>query len=256
MRHRGRASAGPHALGGERPDRRVRHAARADAAPVLDPRPHHHDGGPLLRGVGDHAVPLRGRGHAHGRSRRTRCAASRTARTSYRAIPRRLRPRRPVPPGARRPLLRRHHRAVKRRPTPTRAHAGRDGARPRRASRRRAGRSTRSPTPRSSRRSRTSRSWPTACTRIPTGSAKASRRRRAGTKADELGAWECTAVPWFNDPTRSTGRSPPTVRQLAARDPGRTLATRPEEPLPPVRCRTSARPTTASSSTCPAPACR
>ena len=45
-------------VGGQRRHRRVRHTARADAAAVLDRRSHHVDGGPLLRGVGDHAVPL------------------------------------------------------------------------------------------------------------------------------------------------------------------------------------------------------
>ena len=64
-----------HGVGGRRRHRRVRHAARADAAAVLDPRPHPVDGGPLLRGVGDDAVPLHDDRRRSRSRRRTRCGA-------------------------------------------------------------------------------------------------------------------------------------------------------------------------------------
>ena len=77
------APARARALGGRSVARQVRHAARAHAAPVLDRRPDPVDGGRVLRGVGDHAVPLRGRCRV-GAARRTPptpSAGSRTAPT-------------------------------------------------------------------------------------------------------------------------------------------------------------------------------
>ena len=74
-------AAGPHGVGARRRHRRVRHTARADAAAVLDPRPHRLDGGPLLRGVGHHAVPLHDDRRRSRRRRRTRCAACPTSRS-------------------------------------------------------------------------------------------------------------------------------------------------------------------------------
>ena len=92
-------AARPHAVGGRRRDRRVRHAARAHAAAVLDRRPHPVDGGPLLRGVGDDAVPLH-----DGRDARA-VAVEPGARAAVQ-VDRRLRPRRAVPPADGRALLR------------------------------------------------------------------------------------------------------------------------------------------------------
>ena len=68
------------AVGGRPVARQVRHAARLDAHPVLDPRPHHQHGGRVLRGLGHDAVPLRdGLGPRGVRARnRTRSAAFRT----------------------------------------------------------------------------------------------------------------------------------------------------------------------------------
>ena len=74
--------------------------ARADAAPVLDRRTHRVDGGPLLRVVGDDAVPLHGGGPALRAGERVEPGAR--ARLPHH---RRLRPRRPLPAAARRPLL-------------------------------------------------------------------------------------------------------------------------------------------------------
>ena len=56
----------------------VRHADGADAAAVLDRRLHRLDGGPVLRGVGHHAVPLPRPARRCPRRRRTRCATSAT----------------------------------------------------------------------------------------------------------------------------------------------------------------------------------
>ena len=50
------------AVGEQQRQRRVRHHDGADAAAALDRRLHRVDGGPVLRGVGHHAVPLPHRG--------------------------------------------------------------------------------------------------------------------------------------------------------------------------------------------------
>ncbi len=99
-RHREQPAARPHVVGGRRRHRRVRHAAGAHAAAVLDPRPHPVDGGPLLRGVDHHAVPLH--------DGRDACAepvepGAGAALQEHR----RLRPRREVPAAHGCPVLRR-----------------------------------------------------------------------------------------------------------------------------------------------------
>ena len=56
----------------------------------------------------------------------------------------------------------------------------------------------------------------------------------AGTKADELGAWECTAVPWFDDPTaldRPLTADGPDSWQHATQENARTTT---KKALPPV----------------------
>ncbi len=77
--------------------RPLRHTDGADAAAVLDRRLHRLDGGPLLRGVGHHAVPLHQPDRAVGR------ALAGPAGPALR-LPRHL-PRRRPPPALRRPLL-------------------------------------------------------------------------------------------------------------------------------------------------------
>ena len=59
-RPHGRAAAGPRAVGGRRLDRRLRHAARVDAAAVLDPRSDPELRGSLLRVGREHAVRVHG----------------------------------------------------------------------------------------------------------------------------------------------------------------------------------------------------
>ena len=234
-----------HGVGGRRRDRRVRHAARAHAAAVLDPRPDPVDGGPLLRGVGDDAVPLHDdRGHA-------RADAVEPGARAPVPLDRRLRPRRAVPAAAGRALLRRVHRRGEggggAEPV---AAPGRDRARPRRQAaervddlpgRRLADGRSRSPYEpvvvddlQRRRRSGSAKGEPRAGRRTP--------RRRA-----EFSPWECTAVPWFNDPAaldrplaaaaRRRGHAPTRSRRRA----------RAEAPLPAARSRTS-RPTSRRSS--------
>ena len=70
-----------HGVGGRRRDRRVRHAARAHAAAVLDPRSHPVDGGPVLRGVDDDAVPLHDGRDARAGAVEPGARAARTARS-------------------------------------------------------------------------------------------------------------------------------------------------------------------------------
>jgi hypothetical protein len=57
-RHRSGARMWPCAVGEQRRQRRVRHDDGPDAASALDRRLHRVDGGAVLRGLGDHAVPL------------------------------------------------------------------------------------------------------------------------------------------------------------------------------------------------------
>ena len=67
-----------------RPAERLRHADGADDAAVLHRRLHRVAGGPLLRGVDDHAVPLPHAGRAVARRRRTRSATCPTRRSTSR----------------------------------------------------------------------------------------------------------------------------------------------------------------------------
>ena len=107
-RHDGRARRGPRArlrpghVGVRRPARQLRHADGADAAAVLDRRLHRLDGGPLLRGVGHHAVPLPQPVRAVRQAARARSATCPTARFDIDL-------RRPAAPAAGRPLLPRLH---------------------------------------------------------------------------------------------------------------------------------------------------
>ena len=66
----------------ERAARQLRHADGADAPAVLDRRLHRLDGGPLLRGVGDDAVPLPQPAGALGRTARAPSATCPTAARS------------------------------------------------------------------------------------------------------------------------------------------------------------------------------
>ena len=196
-RHRGRAAAGPHVVGGQLGDRRLRHAARADAAAVLDRRAHRVDGGPLLRGRGD-APPYHFMAAATltAGSRRTRCAAS---------VPhvRRLRPRRAVPPAPRRALLRgddrggegsgrrRIPRSARSPPSPTSTGA-----------RRRVGRSTRS---RDAALVAPLRYEPVVVddihARSRTGSARGAPSRRPERRESPSSTrGSASSVPWFDDP--------------------------------------------------------
>ena len=195
---RTRSPPGRMAVGGRRRDRRVRHAARADAAAVLDRRPHPVDGGPLLRGVGDDAVPLHD-------GRDARAGAVEPGARAAVQVDRRLRPRRAVPPAAGRPLLRgvqRRREGEGRRRNPVAA-PGRDRARPRRQAavglddlrgRRLADGRRRSPYE------------PVVvdghARRAVRGSATGEPKPAPapGPHESEFSPWECSAVPWFNDP--------------------------------------------------------
>ena len=190
-----RASARPHAVGRRRRDRRVRHAARADAAAVLDRRAHPVDGGPVLRGVGDHAVPL------HDGRRRSRSTPSNPVRgLPYRSIADfDLGVQLPPAPG--RPLLRgvRRRRRTRRRrePAPRRSRPCPTST----ASRRRAGRSTGSPTADAC---RPLQYEPVVVDGMHVGTGwkceGVAEAGRPGGPSRRVSPWECTAVPWFNDP--------------------------------------------------------
>ena len=73
----------PGLLGVRRPARDLRHADGADAAAVLHRRVHRLDGGPVLRVVGHHAVPLPHAVRAVGRAARARSGTSRTTRCEF-----------------------------------------------------------------------------------------------------------------------------------------------------------------------------
>ena len=90
------------ARGAARP---LRHPDGADAAAVLDRRLHRLDGGPLLRGVGHHAVPLPQPGRALDRRRRTPSATCPTCRGAQAD---RVRPRHRAPADAGREVLHGH----------------------------------------------------------------------------------------------------------------------------------------------------
>ena len=94
------------AVGGQHAAERVRITSGTDAAPVLDPRPHLVDGGRVLRGVGNHPVPLHG-------NRRARCARELVRRGARDHVPQPggLRAGRSLVAGARRAVPRRPLRA-------------------------------------------------------------------------------------------------------------------------------------------------
>ena len=203
-RHGERAPAGSLVVGAELRHRPVRHAARTDDAAVLDRRPHQLDGRSVLRVVGDDAVPLPDRGHAH---------VDPVERGARIAVPELdgVRARRAVPPTAGHPLLRgdaRHaadgcrttRRCAKSPPFPTSTSARRSG-----------GRSTRWPTHPSSRRCASNRSSRATSMPTRTGGARGSpsphRARRSPPSWARGSAWPC---PGSTIPPRSTGRSPTT----------------------------------------------
>ena len=72
----------PGAVGEQRGQRPVRHDDGVDAAAALDRRLHRVDGGPVLRGVGHHAVPLPHGGGDVEAARRTRSASCATRTTT------------------------------------------------------------------------------------------------------------------------------------------------------------------------------
>ena len=187
------------AVGRRRRDRQLRHDAVARVAAVLHQGPHRLDGGPVLRVVGHHVVPLHDGERAREVSRRTRCAASCTARSTE---PRRLRARREAPADARRQLPDAVLAADRRRWPPTSPTCtlvatvpDLDGAAaegledlPGRSTRRRVAAGHRAR--RSSRSSRSvhagnyqqcwGQPWTDTTTPMP-----------------KLGPWECAAAPWF-----------------------------------------------------------
>ena len=255
-RHRERAPAGSHGCGrASSTHRRVRHAARADAAAVLDRRAHPVDGGPLLRGVGDDAVPLHDDRDAHASQ------PSNPVRGLAVPVDRRLRPRRALPPAAWASATtpRSASEAKDDGGGEPGAARGRDRARPRRRARRAAGRSTRSPTSptvqaaalRARGRRRPARGAELEVRR-------ASRARRRHVRSREFSAWECLAVPWFNDPDaldRPLTDDGPDDRGSAPTLPTRATSRSrrcPTVEVSNVRTTTSRR----SSSTCRAPASR
>ena len=243
---------GPHVVGAELDDRRVRHTARADDAAVLDRRAHQLDGGPLLRVVGDHAVPLPRRGHAHvhavergagpavPHTRPTSRSVCGTSRCSASATSRR------------RPTCRRWPR---RNPSlrevatvPDLDNGPRSG-----------GRSTRSPTHPSSRRCSTSRSWRRDLARRRElevrGEARAASRHAGRGRARRVGVPR--GARGSTIPPRSTARSPTTGRDSWQRADMPKPVRSTKKPLPEREGLEHAhRPTTRSRSTCPAPACR
>ena len=165
--------------------------------PVLDPRADPVDGGAVLRGVDDDAVPLHDR-------RDARAVAVEPGAGVAVPLDHRLRPRRAVPAADGRALLRRVHRRGEGRPAANRT-----------------------------RRCARSRPCPTSIGKPPNGwtiyrvadsptvqalryqpvvvddlqsdavvAVRGRSRRRSGTPTPhaEFSPWECTAVPWFDDP--------------------------------------------------------
>ena len=194
----GRLPAGPRDVGGRPGDRHLRHVARADAAAVLDRRPHRVDGGPVLRVGGDDAVPLHG-------GRAALRAGQRVEPGARARLPhdRGLRPRRPVPAAARGPLL---HGVL----------APRRSSRPTRT--RTCGSSRRSATATARRRSgwehlrgarrrdrRAAAYEPVvvdAARRAPSRSASAARRSRASARPSSARG-SASPPGWWNDPERA-----------------------------------------------------
>ena len=208
-RHRELARARPHAVGGRRRDRRVRHAARADAAAVLDRT------AASSRWKASTTRRRRRRRTTSWRWRRSRSTPSNPVRGLPYQYDRRLRPRRAVPPAAWACATTRRSATdgQGQRPTANPAlAAGRDRARPRRQAAvgmddlrgRTTRRRSQAARVRAGRRRRPAR-------RSPRGSARASRSPptpAAESRSSARGsAARCRGS---TTRTRSTGRSPTT----------------------------------------------
>ena len=241
-------------LGGQHPAERVRLAARADAAAVLDERTHLVDGGRVLRGVGDVRrstswPPPRSRRPA---TRRGRCEASRTGprRTSRSACA-----------GSRSsasatcgPFVAGEGEGRCRSATAARDHR----ARPRPPAARTAGPSTTSPGRASSPPCATSRSSSTGSTSTIKRSAASGSSRRASTPRACISTSGRTASASRGSTIRDALDRPlvddgPAAWQRASTASAR--AARRSCDSPRSACPTCARPTTRSRSTCRAPAC-
>ena len=241
-----RAPAGTRAVGGRELDRRVRHAARVDAAAVLDARSDPELRGPLLRVGREHAVRVHGDRAALGVGQRVEPGPR-----SRLPLDRELRRRRALPPRARRALL-------------PRALAGGEGRR--RTRTRGSGSSGRPPTS----TTQPPEGWsiyevrdhalvaPLPYEPVVVGAARGHaagvlrRPERRPIPGPELGDWECVAAGWWSKPQnldRPLAASGPAGWQRATAAPAPSVT--PRAGCPPVRSPTCTRPTTTSASTSP-----